>query len=60
MKTWWQSRSIWAQIVALIATLGTVFGVDLQMDAESQAAIVGGVQAIVAIIMRLITKTPIA
>lgn len=59
MKNWYESKSIWAQVVAFIATMTTLFGIDLQLTPEVQTAIAAGVQAIVAVVMRFVTKDPI-
>lgn len=64
-KTWYQSKTIWGGIVALVAALGGLIGVDLDVAtgsaltiALSQAA--AAIGAIVAIVGRLEAVKPIA
>jgi hypothetical protein len=58
-KEFWKSKSIWTQIVGMIGMGLALFGVDV-LDAEAQAAIVGGIWGVVGIVMRFKTDTPIA
>lgn len=50
---------IWANVLSLIATLGTVAGVDLGLTPEAQASIVAGVMSVVNIALRLVTTSAI-
>lgn len=61
-KPWYASKTIWANVVAFVATMATVFGLDLPFDlsAEVQAEIVAAVMAVVNIVLRFVTSTPIA
>lgn len=59
MKKWYNSRVLWVNIVAMIATLATVFGVDLGLTVEVQASIVAGIMSVVNIVLRFDTDTPI-
>jgi len=59
MKKWYASRTLWANVIALIVTISGALGLDLGLDAESQATIVAGVMAIVNIALRIDTKTEI-
>jgi hypothetical protein len=58
-KSWYASKTIWANIVAAVATGGVIFGVDLGLSAEVQAEIVAAVLAGVNVVLRLITKQAI-
>ena len=58
-KPWFASRTIWANLIAAVATIGTVAGVDLGMTGEEQASLVAGILAVVNIFLRLTTKTAI-
>lgn len=53
------SKTLWVNVVAGIAAVGTAFGLDLGLDAEQQTAIVGGIMALVNIVLRFVTKQPI-
>ena len=59
MKPWYTSKTLWANIVAGAVTLGGAFGLDLGLDAEAQAQLVGGVMVIVNIALRLVTRDAI-
>ncbi|MEK9751596.1 MAG: hypothetical protein VW338_00070 [Rhodospirillaceae bacterium] len=59
-KPWYASKTLWINLVAGIAAVGGAFGVDLGLDTESQTALVGGVMAVVNIVLRLITKTGVS
>ncbi len=49
------SKTLWVNLVALIASLSTAMGVDLGLDPETQVALVGGVLTVVNILLRLTT-----
>ena len=55
-KAWYTSKTLWVNIVAGIATVSTAFGLDLGLDAETQVAVVGGLMALLNIVLRLVTK----
>lgn len=57
-KPLWQSKTFWANLVALAATILGVFS--FEISAETQTAIVGGVMAVVNILMRLVSKEPVS
>ncbi|MDW3204553.1 MAG: hypothetical protein R8L07_03340 [Alphaproteobacteria bacterium] len=56
-KPFWASKTIWANVLSLIATIATVFGLDLGLTPEVQATIIAGVVSIVNIVLRGVTKT---
>ena len=58
-KNWYASRTLWANIIALVVTTAAVFGYDLGLDAEAQSTVVAGVMAVVNIVLRLDTSTKI-
>ena len=55
-KPFYASKTLWVNLVAIIATVGTAFGLNLGLDAETQIAIVGGIMGVVNIILRFATK----
>ena len=59
-KYYLTSRTLWANVIAGAVSVGTAFGLDLGLDAEAQTAIVGGIMAVVNIVLRIITKDPIS
>ena len=58
-KKWYVSKTLWTNVVAGIAAVSTAFGLELGLDAETQVAIVGGVMALINIVLRLVTKNRI-
>lgn len=60
-KPWYASKTIWANVIAFAATMATVFGVDLPfaLTPEAQAEIVAAIMAVVNIVLRFVTDTPI-
>ena len=53
-----KSKTIWVNLVALVASLLAAFGV-ADIGAEAQASTVAGIMAVVNIVLRFVTKTPI-
>ena len=58
-KPFWASKTLWANLVAFIAVLATTFGLNLGLDPETQLALVGGVMAVVNVVLRYMTTVPI-
>lgn len=58
MKRWWTSKTVIANVVGAIAMLLTVAGVEV-LDAEAQAALVGGIMVVVNFVLRFVTEEPI-
>lgn len=58
-KAWYASKTLWVNIVAGIATVSTAFGLNLGLDADTQVALVGGVMAVINIVLRVVTKQPL-
>ncbi len=59
-KPWYASKTIWANALAMIAAGATVFGLDLGLTPEVQAEILAVVMTVVNIVLRFITKDPVA
>ena len=59
VKDWYASKTLWANIIAGIVTAAGVFGINLGLDAETQAQLVGGIMAVVNIVLRFVTDKPI-
>lgn len=53
-KPFWTSKTFWVNLVALAASVLAGFG--LGIDATTQAAIVGGVLAVINLGLRAVTK----
>ena len=58
-KPFWASKTMWVNLVALVATVSTAFGLDLGLTPENQVAVVGAVIAVLNIALRFVTKAPI-
>jgi len=58
-KPFWASKTIWVNGIAMLATLASVWGWDLGLDAAVQAEIVVGVMAIINIVLRVTTTKPV-
>lgn len=59
-KPWFASKTLWANVIGGLVAVGTTFGFDLGLDAEAQASIVGGVMAVINIILRFMTTAPVS
>ena len=53
-KPFWQSKTIWVNMVAVAAALAGTFGI--QLDAVFQGQIVALVMGVVNIVLRFVTK----
>lgn len=58
-KSWFASKTLWVNFIALIATAAGAFGIDLGLTPEVQGQIAVGIMAAVNIVLRFMTKTPI-
>ena len=60
-KSWWQSRTVWVNVVAtLFAVLGTFKLLPANIDQDSVVTAIMGAVAIVNVVLRLVTRQPIA
>ena len=57
---WFASKTLWVNVVALVATLAGVFKLDLGLTPEVQATVVTTILALVNIVLRFVTTTPIS
>src|SRR3546814_246695 len=58
-KSFLASKTLWVNAIALAAALLAAFGV-VDLDAEVQASLVGGIMAVVNIVLRVVTKHPVS
>ncbi len=58
-KPAWTSKTIWVNVIALLASLTLAAGVDLGLDAATQTSLVGGIMAVVNVVLRLMTSKAI-
>jgi hypothetical protein len=60
-KTWWQSRTVWVNVVAsLFAVLGTFKLLPTGLDQDTIVTAIMGMVAIANVVLRLLTKQAIA
>ena len=60
-KTWWQSRTVWVNVVAtLFAVLGTFKLLPTGLDQDTIVTAIMGVVAIANVVLRLLTNQVIA
>jgi len=60
-KTWWQSRTVWVNVVAtLFAVLSTFKLLPANIDQDSVIAAIMGAVAIANVVLRLVTRQAIA
>jgi hypothetical protein len=57
---WFASKTLWVNVVAAVATLAGVFKLDLGLTPEVQATVVTTILALVNIVLRFVTTTPIS
>lgn len=59
-KAWYESKTLWANLIGGATTIATVFGIDLGLTPETQAEVVAGVMVVINLILRFVTRAPIA
>ena len=58
-KKFWHSKTLWVNLIAIVGiVLNSLYGVEI--DAELQATFATAILGVINIILRLITKQPIA
>jgi hypothetical protein len=58
-KVWYASKTMWANLLVLIAAASTALGVDLGLDIATQGVLVAAILAVVNIVLRFTTKTAV-
>ena len=58
-KNWYASKTVWANALAIIATIAGALGMDFGLTPEVQAEIAVAGIAVVNIVLRFVTKAPI-
>lgn len=59
-KPFWASKTIWVNFIAGVVAVTGAFGIDLGLTPEAQTSLVGGIMAVVNIVLRLVTKTGVS
>ena len=55
-KPWYASKTIWAQVISVVASVATAAGVHVLENPETQSMVVGVVVAIATIVFRVVSK----
>lgn len=58
-KPFWTSKTFWVNVVMLVGSISTMFGLDLGLNPETQVAVVGSIMTVVNLGLRIITKQPV-
>ena len=58
-KSAWSSKTFWVNLVASLAAVATMLGLDLGLSEAAQAEIVLVIMGVVNLILRFVTKEPI-
>lgn len=58
-KPVWASKTLWVNLVAIVAAVTGALGFDLGLDPETQIAVVGAVMGFVNIALRFMTKSAV-
>lgn len=56
-KPWYMSKTMWANIIALVVAVLGGFGIDIGLTPETQVSIVAGIMAVLNVVLRLTTKS---
>ena len=59
-KRWWASKTMWVNVVAVLAAVTGAFSMDLGLDPETQIALVGGIMAVINMVLRYVTTDSIS
>ena len=59
-KKWFESKTLWVNVLAGIIAVSAAFGIDIGIDEQTSAALVGGIMAVVNVVLRLVTKTALS
>ncbi len=58
-KPFWASRTLWINIIAFGVAMFGGFGIDLGLDPDTQLALVGGIMAVINVVLRFMTRTAV-
>ena len=58
-KVWYASRTLWWNVIGGVVSVATAFGLDIPLDEETKTAIVGGILAVINIVLRFKTTAPV-
>ncbi len=59
-KPFYASKTLWVNLVAVVAALTGAFGIDLGLDPETQVTIVAAIMGVVNIVLRFTTDKAIS
>ncbi|MDA0238995.1 MAG: hypothetical protein O3A84_03075 [Proteobacteria bacterium] len=58
-KQWFESKTLWVNGIAGLVSVSAAFGIDIGIDEQTSAALVGGIMAVVNVILRFVTKAAV-
>jgi len=58
-KPFWASKTLWVNVIAAAAVIAGALGLDLGLDADTQAQLAAAVVIVANIVLRLVTRQPI-
>ena len=58
-KAWYKSKTIWVNLVALVASVSAAFGFELGLTEEVQGSIVAGIMGAVNVVLRITTDSAV-
>jgi len=59
-KPWWASKTIWTNVVMVVATFAGVAKLGIDLSADTQVLVVSAIMGIANVVLRLVTHQPIA
>lgn len=59
-KPWWQSKTVWFGLLMVLVSIANLFGYADWQPTQEELAVILGVVGLVQILLRLVTKQPIA
>lgn len=58
-KNWWESKTVWANILALLGSVFTVVGLDINIDTETHVLLITSLLGSLNVVLRVFTDKPI-
>ena len=59
-KKWFQSKTLWVNLLAGIGAITGAIGIDIGLTPEMQLSVVTAIMAVVNVVLRVKTKQPVA
>jgi|TARA_R110000751_G_scaffold82896_1_gene166669 hypothetical protein len=59
-KKWFESKTLWVNLLAGIGAITGAIGIDIGLTPEMQLSVVTAIMAVVNVVLRVKTKQPVA